>query len=108
MYYNPRIPWYDSWLASTAAGENAFADVYKVEGLRGIYIANQIRSESINKGSIEPEDLVSLITFDQGGTWANIKGPKTDDEGRNFSTCKSDPCTLHVAQKLSKSFPSAR
>merc|ERR1712080_470795 len=38
MFYNPTVTWTNSWLADTA-GDKPFADVYKIQGLRGIYIA---------------------------------------------------------------------
>ena len=41
MFYNPNVTWHDSWLAATA-GDKPFADVYKIQGLRGIYVASQI------------------------------------------------------------------
>ena len=75
-------------LAATA-GDKPFADVYKIDGLRGIYIASQI-IDSANPStlrSIHPKDLRSLITFDQGGIWTPIQGPKTDEQGRKFDDC---------------------
>ena len=86
-------------------------------GLRGIYIASQINQDawaklhsgSPSKGSsgksVEPKDLVSLITFNGGGLWSPIRGPVQDEEGRNVSDCAELPdggCSLHLAQQLSK------
>jgi hypothetical protein len=115
MFYNPNVTWHNSWLAATA-GDKPFADVYKVQGLRGIYIASQIRDLSTTDlKNIQPEHLQSLITFDQGGLWTPIKGPKTDEEGRNITDCQqlgdSDSrykCSLHLSQQLSMKFPSTR
>ena len=45
-----------------------------MEGLRGIYVASQIANGSMGKESVQPDDLVSLITFDQGGMWSKIQG----------------------------------
>ena len=57
-------------------GDQPFADVYKIQGLRGIYVASQIvntqNPTTINR--IEPKDLKSLITFDQGAKWVPIYG----------------------------------
>ena len=72
MFYNPNVTWHNSWLSATA-GDKPFADVYKVDGLRGIYIASQIIESAVlttngtpNLRSISPNDLRSLITFDGG------------------------------------------
>ncbi len=111
MFYNPNVTWHDTWLAHTAQ-DKPFADVYKVQGLRGIYIASQIvNGEDSNLRNIEPANLKSLITFDQGAIWTPIKGPKTDEEGRNFTECLGDlsyRCNLHLSQQLSQKFPSTR
>lgn len=118
MYYNPNVTWHDSWLAATA-GDKPFADVYKIQGLRGIYIASQIKhsldEDSILPRQIQPEDLVSLITFNQGALWTPIKGPSTDEEGRNITDCWGPEglktrihCSLHLSQQLSMKFPSSR
>jgi hypothetical protein len=108
MYYNHDITWHDSWLSNTA-GNQSFADVYKVDGLRGIYVASQILEGSMKKKTIQPDDLISLITFDQGGMWSKIQGPETDEEGFKFPKCEGKPgCSLHLSQQLSKRFPSTR
>lgn len=101
--------WQDSWL-SHIDDQQPFADVYKVQGMRGIYIASQIISDDAAKmGQIQPNDLVSLITFNQGGEWSPINSPQTDDEGNPFPGCgKSKTCSLHLAQQLSKKLPSSR
>ena len=108
MYYSPEGTWRDSWLSNTA-GDQSFADVYRVEGLRGIYVASQIANSSMAKESIQPADLVSLITFDQGGMWSKINGPETDEEGFKFPSCSNQHgCSLHLSQQLSKKFPTTR
>ena len=57
-------------------GDQPFADVYKIQGLRGIYVASQIINiaDPTTITRIEPANLKSLITFDQGGMWIPIKG----------------------------------
>ena len=119
-------------------GDQPFADVYKIQGLRGIYVASQIINiaDPTTISRIEPKNLKSLITFDQGAIWTPIKGmmiifiwwrkklfftsfffllsilgPKTDEEGRNFTECVGSPvyrCNLHLSQQLSSKFPSTR
>ena len=117
MFYNPKVTWKDSWLSNTA-GDKPFADVYKVQGLRGIYIANQITSDYYEKNKdkdfgiehIKPDDLVSLISFNQGGEWGEVQPPIYDEEGFKLSCNKktNNKCSLHISQQLSKKFPSTR
>ena len=85
--------------------DEAFADLYKVEGLRGIYIASQVKGTP-KSGSIGPEHLVSLITFDHGATWNNIKPPTANHEGF-YIHCTKD-CSLHLSQRLSQLYPVTR
>lgn len=64
--------------------EDPFTDLYRVEGLKGIYIASVYRVDSVAAVSnIGPEHLVSLITFNHGATWAPIN-PPTEDENGNY------------------------
>ena len=60
----------------------AFADIHRVQGLRGVFIASQL-SANFSKMSqrVGPEHLTSLITFDQGGRWQPISPPEKDPEG---------------------------
>jgi len=59
---------------------------------------------------------VSLITYNSGSLWSPIRGPSYDEEGRNFTDCAEiidnernfSGCSLHLAQQLSKKFPSTR
>ena len=117
MFYNPKVTWKDSWLSNTA-GDKPFADVYSVQGLRGVYIANQIREDYYNnnkdKGisstAITPENLISKITFNQGGEWREVLPPKYDEDG-HVLPCNRDTnsnCALHITQHLSKKYPSTR
>ena len=90
-----------------------------LSGLRGIYIASQLNQDawaSLHSGatskgsssqSVEPKDLVSLITFNGGSLWSPIRGPSRDEEGRNITDCAEmqdsiGGCSLHLAQQLSK------
>lgn len=85
--------------------DEAFTDLYKVEGLRGIYIASQVKDPP-KSGSIGPENLVSVMTFDHGVTWNVIKAPKTNNEGF-YIHCGTD-CSLHLNQRFSQLYPVMR
>ena len=65
----------------------AFADVTKVETLRGVYIANQQTNATFNL-----ENQRSVITFDKGGEWQPLSSPEKDLDG-NLSNC-SKVCIL--------------
>lgn len=86
--------------------EEAFADVYKVEGLSGIYIASQVNSKVYSQ-HISPQNLVSVITYDHGGVWQPLNAPKFDNEGQ--PTCVAETnCSLHLSQKFSQLYPDTR
>lgn len=61
--------------------DESFADLTKVQGLRGIYIASQI---TLSPGLIRvgPEHISSLITFDRGGEWKRLEAPMFDEDGQ--------------------------
>lgn len=103
--YFPNSTWRDSWLHHFS--EEAFADVYKVEGLTGIYIASQVIHRPILP-NIGPQHLMSLITYDHGGTWQPIKAPKYDNEGQPINCSNDYNCSLHLSQKFSQLYPDTR
>ncbi|CAB4061720.1 Very low-density lipoprotein receptor,Low-density lipoprotein receptor-related protein 1B,Low-density lipoprotein receptor-related protein 2,Low-density lipoprotein receptor-related protein 8 [Lepeophtheirus salmonis] len=110
MYYNPSRTWKKTWLSYTS-GNKSFVDVYKVQGLRGVYMANQILDSYLqsNKSEIFPENLQSFITFDLGGIWSPIREPRFDDQGHKLHNCsKNKNCSLHLSQVLSEMFPKSR
>ncbi|ESO99480.1 hypothetical protein LOTGIDRAFT_231095 [Lottia gigantea] len=60
-------------------------DFYKVESIRGVYLASQIDSD---------DSIHSMITFNRGATWQKIKAPEN-------SVCKSNSCYLQIHNKYS-------
>lgn len=102
--YFPNSTWRDSWLHHFS--EDAFADVYKVEGLTGIYIASQVISKAST--NIGPQHLMSLITYDHGGTWQKIMAPKFDSDGQPINCSNDYNCSLHLSQKFSQLYPDTR
>ncbi|XP_067826959.1 sortilin-related receptor isoform X2 [Heptranchias perlo] len=73
-----------------------FADIHRVEGLRGVYIATQMN------GSYSEEHMRSVITFDKGGTWELLQAPTFGSDGVKIN-CKFDQgCSLHLAQRYSQ------
>uniref|UniRef100_A0A336LRR7 Sortilin-related receptor n=1 Tax=Culicoides sonorensis TaxID=179676 RepID=A0A336LRR7_CULSO len=100
--YLPNQNWRSSWLVQTS--DEAFTDLYKVEGLQGIYIASKIQKMPTSE-LISPDHLGSVITFDHGSTWRAIHAPTVDDEGIKIQ-CKD--CSLHLSQKFSQLYPVTR
>ncbi|XP_033333706.1 sortilin-related receptor [Megalopta genalis] len=103
LTFFPNGTWKDSWLNDVA--DETFTDLYKVEGLRGIYIASQVKGTP-KSGTIGPEHLVSLITFDHGSTWKPIKTPTVNSEG--FHIHCGEGCSLHLSQRFSQLYPVTR
>jgi hypothetical protein len=52
-----------------------FADLHRVEGLRGVFVATLIN------GSLSKDNMRSVITFDKGGTWELLQAPSADSLG---------------------------
>lgn len=104
--YVPGLTWKASWLDHTA--DEPFTDLYKVEGLRGIYIASKVLQQALNNkqfGSIMPDHLGSLISFDHGASWRPILAPTVDYEGQLIN-CSN--CSLHLSQKFNQLYPVTR
>ncbi|XP_020710796.1 sortilin-related receptor isoform X2 [Athalia rosae] len=103
LTFFPNSTWKESWLNDVS--DETFTDLYKVEGLRGIYIASQVK-EIPKAGAIGPEHLTSMITYDHGSTWKQIKAPTVDND-KFFIPCHDD-CSLHLSQKFSQLYPATR
>lgn len=89
--------------------DDAFTDLYKVEGLQGIYIASKIINLPTGTkvySTVGPEHLTSVITFDHGNSWRPIQAPTVDNEGQLINCNKS--CSLNLSQKFSQLYPVTR
>lgn len=62
------------WVYRYFANE-PFADLHRVEGLRGVFITTLIN------GSLSEDNMRSVITFDKGGTWELLQAPAADSLG---------------------------
>uniref|UniRef100_UPI00398ED6D8 sortilin-related receptor isoform X2 n=1 Tax=Pristiophorus japonicus TaxID=55135 RepID=UPI00398ED6D8 len=94
LYYSPGIAASTSLVRYFA--NEPFADIHRVEGLRGIYIATQMN------GSYTEENMRSVITFDKGGTWELLQAPTFGSDGIKLN-CRFDKgCSLHLAQRYSQ------
>nr|XP_040048113.1 sortilin-related receptor [Gasterosteus aculeatus aculeatus] len=75
-----------------------FADLHRVDGLRGVFIATLIN------GSVSEDNMRSVITFDKGGTWELLQPPAADSLGGTVDCQLGKGCSLHLAQRWSQLF----
>nr|KAG5689322.1 hypothetical protein BaRGS_018865 [Batillaria attramentaria] len=101
VFFNPKGANKDTWLGYYT--NETFADIHKVAGLRGIYIASQL----VN-GSLVPEHQRSLITFDKGGEWELLTSPRQLHGRPNYNCSKNANCSLHVTQELMRLYPGSQ
>ncbi|CAH0560374.1 unnamed protein product [Brassicogethes aeneus] len=101
----PNNTWQDTWLHHVS--EDAFADVYRVDGLTGIYIASRVLSKP-TANSLGPQHLGSVITFDHGRSWRPIVAPDFDVENQRTGCLVVNNCSLHLSQKFSQLNPDTR
>nr|XP_021517328.1 sortilin-related receptor [Meriones unguiculatus] len=94
LYYSPGGAGSDTLVRYFA--NEPFADFHRVEGLQGVYIATLIN------GSINEENMRSVITFDKGGTWEFLQAPAFTGYGEKIDCELSQGCSLHLAQRLSQ------
>ncbi|KAI2656216.1 Sortilin-related receptor [Labeo rohita] len=73
-----------------------FADLHRVEGLRGVFVATLIN------GSVTEDNMRSVITFDKGGTWELLQPPAADSLGGTIDCQLDNGCSLHLAQRWSQ------
>lgn len=102
--YFPDKTWKSSWL--TDVTEDTFADLHKVKGLRGIYLASQV-TKSAKSENLNPEHLQTLITFDWGGEWKPITPPNVNEYGQPIIDFNSS-YSLHLTQKFMYLYPFAK
>uniref|UniRef100_A0A4W5NJB7 Sortilin related VPS10 domain containing receptor 3b n=1 Tax=Hucho hucho TaxID=62062 RepID=A0A4W5NJB7_9TELE len=67
------------------AGGNLLVDMYKVEGINGIFFANKLVDHEVK----------TFITYNKGQTWALLQAPNTDVAGNSLH-CILPFCSLHL------------
>ncbi|XP_077313881.1 sortilin-related receptor [Lithobates pipiens] len=73
-----------------------FADVHRVKGVKGVYIANVFNKPP----SIE--NVATVITFDKGGTWEFLSTPGYNSYTDTTHCPSPKDCHLHLAQPRSQ------
>ncbi|GAB6018639.1 hypothetical protein CHUAL_000319 [Chamberlinius hualienensis] len=105
FYFDPAKVQTATWLSYLAT--DPFADFYKVDGLRGVYIASKLVQDYASSG-LGPEDIVTLISFDKGKQWKPIAPPTVDVDGQKIQCKLSENCSLHLTQQFSYLYPASR
>ncbi|XP_053408510.1 sortilin-related receptor-like isoform X2 [Mercenaria mercenaria] len=101
LYFNPNGSNRNSWLRFYM--DKPFADLHKVAGMRGVYIATQL----INK-TLSSDHQRSLISYDKGGEWQLIVAPERDFYNNPTNCSVETNCSLHVSQKFHRLYASSR
>ena len=77
-------------------------DFAKVEGIEGVYIANQISGGTFADPSFiaktkSVDDFVhTRITYNGGGMWEPLKAPLVDKDGKQIECHSGSRCDLHL------------
>ncbi|KAI4815796.1 hypothetical protein KUCAC02_005923, partial [Chaenocephalus aceratus] len=100
LYYSPEGSGSNTLIRYFA--NEPFADLHRVDGLRGVFIATLING-SLN-GSLNEDNMRSVITFDKGGTWELLQPPTADSLGGTVECQLGKGCSLHLAQRWSQLF----
>ncbi|KAJ6550404.1 vacuolar protein sorting/targeting protein 10 [Mycena vulgaris] len=82
-------------LANTNRRDMGFVDYEPVYGVAGFGIVDVVANAEYVEGRGEPKQLKTLITFDDGASWAPIRAPLV----RGALQCNSDDtesCSLHL------------
>ncbi|KAJ7493393.1 vacuolar protein sorting/targeting protein 10 [Mycena galericulata] len=85
-------------LKDTNRNEMGFVDYERIYGIEGIGIANVVMNAEDVEGRGQPKQLKSVITFDDGSSWAPLRAPSKDSSGQRVS-CNPDDvdvCSLHL------------
>ncbi|KZP04862.1 Oligoxyloglucan reducing end-specific cellobiohydrolase [Athelia psychrophila] len=83
-------------LKDTNRNEYGFVDYENIYGVDGVGIANVVANAQDVEGRKAQKQLKSVITMDDGSTWARIMPPSTDIEGKRIPCNTADAdCSLH-------------
>ncbi|XP_063064698.1 VPS10 domain-containing receptor SorCS3-like [Engraulis encrasicolus] len=77
--------------ASRGLGGNSLIDLYEVEGIKGMLIANRKLENQVK----------TFITYNKGRDWRLLQAPNTDQEGNSIH-CVLPFCSLHLQLQMSE------
>ncbi|EIM80281.1 Oligoxyloglucan reducing end-specific cellobiohydrolase [Stereum hirsutum FP-91666 SS1] len=85
-------------LKDTNRNEMGFVDYENLYGVEGVGIANVVGNAQDVEGRGAEKQLKTVMTFDDGSSWAPIRAPSEDSEGRRIGCNPADTeeCALHL------------
>ncbi|KAK0452799.1 vacuolar protein sorting/targeting protein 10, partial [Desarmillaria tabescens] len=85
-------------LKDTNRNEAGFVDYERLYGVEGVGLANIVSNADVVEGSGAKKLLKTLITFDDGRSWAPVRAPSTNVDGQSVSCNTGDTgrCSLHL------------
>ncbi|KAH7923692.1 Oligoxyloglucan reducing end-specific cellobiohydrolase [Leucogyrophana mollusca] len=85
-------------LKDTNRNAMGFVDYENLYGVEGVGIANVVANAQDVERKKAPKQLKSMITFDDGSSWAPLRAPSTDVDGKRVACDPSDvaECSLHL------------
>lgn len=98
VYFNPKTMTNVYWMRLYS--NETFADITKVSGVQGIYIASQHSGDLLDL-----ENQITLISYDKGGQWERIQAPAYTLAGRPSDCSLEKNCSLHLTQEFNRLIP---
>ncbi|KAK9765410.1 vacuolar protein sorting/targeting protein PEP1 [Basidiobolus ranarum] len=92
---------YSTSLKYTNRNAAGIVDYEKIQGVEGIVLSNIVSNyDAVDRnGPWVEKKLKSMISFDDGAHWRNLKAPEVDPEGRSYQCNNgggSNDCNLHL------------
>ncbi|ESN90112.1 hypothetical protein HELRODRAFT_194679 [Helobdella robusta] len=103
FFYSPHGMYNNTWLRFYAT--KPLAELYRVDGLNGVYIATTIINTSLPLRPYADNNQQTFITFNKGVDWKSIRAPYERPVCTNSTGCN---ITVHLAQMYNSLMPLAR
>ncbi|KDR81165.1 hypothetical protein GALMADRAFT_241725 [Galerina marginata CBS 339.88] len=85
-------------LKDTNRNDAGYVDYERIYGVEGIGLANVVANAQDVEGRGAMKRVKTVITFDDGSSWAPLVPPKEDADGKSLpcDTSDSEVCALHL------------
>ncbi|KAF8174213.1 vacuolar protein sorting/targeting protein 10 [Pholiota molesta] len=85
-------------LKDTNRNDFGYVDYERIYGVDGVGLANVVANAQDVEARGAKKRVKTLITFNDGSTWAPLKGPAQDVDGKDIdcNTSDLDKCALHL------------
>ncbi|KAF9483067.1 vacuolar protein sorting/targeting protein 10 [Pholiota conissans] len=85
-------------LKDTNRNDFGYVDYERIYGVEGVGLANYVENAHDVETRGAKKKVKTLITFNDGSTWAPLKAPSEDIDGKNIGcdTSDMDKCALHM------------